>query len=228
MARISADLSAWDAVTAMRSLGEFADRQRAMGDARSRDQMLADELVERLNLPVTSSGKRVEIQLVMNAEMLLGQDQESSAHLVGYGPLPYWVAAQVLADAEGDVFVRRLYANPDDNGLVAMDSKGIAFPWALRRLLFARDGETCRTPWCDAPARHGDHVTPRARGGPTHLDQGQGLCEACNYAKESTGWRHRTRSQWPERHSVEVTTPTGHTHWSQAPPLPVRPSYLTG
>ena len=224
MARITADLPAEDAIVAMDSLREHADFRRAIGDERTRDQVMADELTQRLCRPVLTGARGAEVQLVMNADMLLRDDDATPAHLVGYGPVPGAVAKRILHDADGRVLIRRIYANPDDNSLVAMDRKGIVFTGALRRLLFARDGETCRTPWCDAPVRHGDHVTPRARGGRTTLDGGQGLCEACNYAKESPGWRHQTESQWPRRHTVRITTPTGHTHQSQAPPLPLRPS----
>ncbi len=221
MARISGDLPALLALAAVESLRDEADARRALGDGRTRDQVIADEFTDRLL--GLRSGARAEVQLVMNAEMLLGTDHETPAHLVGYGPLPNGVVAEFLADPEAKVLVRRLFTNPDDNTLVAMDSQGIVFHGGLRRLLFARDGELCRTPWCNAPVRHGDHVTPRSRGGQTTLDGGQGLCEACNYAKEAPGWRHETRSQWPEQHTTEITTPTEHTHWSQAPPLPVWP-----
>jgi hypothetical protein len=224
MARLTAELPAEDALVAMDSLREYAALRRAVGDDRTRDQVLADELTNRLCRPALAGARGAEVQLVMNADMLVRDDGTTPAHLVGYGPVPQGVAKRLLRDADGQVLIRRLYANPDDNSLVAMDSKGIVFPAALRRLLFARDGETCRTPWCDAPVRQGDHVTPRARGGRTTLDGGQGLCEACNYAKEAPGWRHQTVSQWPRRHTVAIATPTGHTHQSQAPPLPVRPS----
>ena len=221
MARVSADLSAADAVVAMRSLHDHADLRRAIGDPRTRDQVIADEFADRLDRPAEVGHRHVAVQLVMNAEMLLGGDTTTPPHLVGYGPVSPEAAADLLASAEGEVLIRRLYASPDDHGLVAMDSKGIVFTGALRHLLFARDGETCRTLWCDAPPRHGDHVVARARGGSTSLDQGQGLCESCNYAKELPGWRHRTTSRWPERHTVETTTPTGHRHRSRAPALPV-------
>ena len=207
-----------------RPCGSHADLRRATGDPCGRDQVIADEFVDRLHRPVMSSARPVEIQLVMNAEMLLGRDRTTPGHLVGYGPIPSGIIADLLADPEAEVLVRRLFTHPDDNTLVGMDSTGIRFTGRLRRLLFARDGESCRTPWCDAPVRHGDHVTRRADGGRTDLDQGQGLCEACNYAKEAPGWSHTTRSVWPERHTTEVRTPTGHSHQSQAPPLTVRPS----
>jgi 5-methylcytosine-specific restriction endonuclease McrA len=51
---------------------------------------------------------------------------------------------------------------------------------------------TCRTPWCDAPIRHVDHVEPAAAGDPTSAENAQGLCEACNYAKQAPGWAAAT------------------------------------
>ncbi|GAB3777620.1 HNH endonuclease [Nocardioides pacificus] len=222
MMRITADVPSWDGYVAMQALREHADFQRVSGvDTRSRDQVMADEFLARLGEPTTPRARRIEIQLVMSAEMLLGADRRTPAHLVGYGPIPARVVADLLADPEGEVTIRRLFANPADNALVAMDSAAELFSGRLRRMVFARDGETCRTPYCDAPVRHADHITPRHQGGATTLEQGQGLCAACNYAKESPGWRHRTTSRRYERHTVEVTTPTGHTHISQAPPIPV-------
>lgn len=223
MARLSADLPAADAHAAVASLRQRADLLRSTGDPRTRDQIVADELCDRLDVPALTGARRVGVQLVMSAEMMLGNDRTTPPYLVGYGPITPATASDLLASAEGDVLIRRIYADPETNALVAMDSKDIVFTGNLRCLLHARDGDTCRTPWCDAPARHGDHVTPRARGGRTFLDGGQGLCEACNYAKEQPGWRHHTTSLWPEPHTVEITTPTGHSHRSHAPPLPVRP-----
>jgi hypothetical protein len=78
--------------------------------------------------------------------------------------------------------------------------------------------QTCRTPGCDAPIRHLDHVRRAARGALTSAPNGQGLCEACNYAKEAPGWRADVVSIEP--HVVEITTPTGHVYRSQAPPQP--------
>lgn len=43
-----------------------------------------------------------------------------------------------------------------------MDSRARLFPAGLRRFIRARD-DTCRTPYCDAPIRHLDHIVPPAR-----------------------------------------------------------------
>ena len=99
-----------------------------------------------------------------------------------------------------------------------MDSRRRTFEGELRRFLVLRDG-TCRTPWCDAPVRHADHVIRARDGGTTTAANGQGLCESCNYAKEAPGWQASRIPDQP-RHLVEITTPTGHTHLSAAPDPP--------
>ena len=67
-------------------------------------------------------------------------------------------------------WVRRLYTDPSRRQLVAMDSRQRLFPAGAQRFLIARD-QTCRTPWCDAPIRHIDHVVPHSQGGPTSTRQ---------------------------------------------------------
>ena len=119
-----------------------------------------------------------------------------------------------------EVWLRRLYTHPAHGELVALESRAKRFPEALREFLVLRD-QTCRTPWCDAPVRHGDHVVPHAQGGPTSAANGQGLCEACNYTKEAPGWAARpTHDSRAGRHQVEISTPTGHRYRSRPPPQP--------
>ena len=109
------------------------------------------------------------------------------------------------------------------------------FDGGLRRFLIARD-QTCRTPYCDAPLRQVDHVRPYADGGPTTAGNGQGLCTRCNQTKEAPGWHadavdvvdvahaaagdgSPTTTASATRHAVRVTTPTGRTYRSTAPPV---------
>ncbi len=170
------------------------------------------------------SGARVEVQLVMTDAALLGSD-DTPAEVVGYGPVPAFLARRLLRDTGSDgstesaalreqaaVWVRRLYTAPDTGRLVAMDSRAREFPRLLRQFLIARD-EVCRTPWCDAPVRHADHVTPSADGGPTRRDNGQGLCQGCNQVKATPGWTARPGADG----TVMTTTPTGHTWTSHEP-----------
>ncbi|WP_423184942.1 DUF222 domain-containing protein [Arthrobacter sp. NyZ413] len=126
-------------------------------------------------------------------------------------------------DAEFRVWLRRLFTAPGSGELVAADSKARLFPPGLRRLIQVRDN-TCRTPYCDAPIRHLDHILAWHLGGTTSQTNGAGLCEACNHTKELPGWRTRTRKPHPgHRHTFELLTPTGHSYQTTAPPLPGTP-----
>jgi hypothetical protein len=104
-----------------------------------------------------------------------------------------------------------------------MDAKARFFRGGLRRFLVVRD-EVCRTPWCDALVRHADHVVPVAEGGRTSAENGNGLCEQCNYAKDSPGWSAQPQVGHPAApdgaHRIETVTPTGHRYVSRPPPLP--------
>ena len=168
--------------------------------------------------PLRPSGT-IDLQLVMTDRALLDDDDEP-AQINGYGPIPAALARHLLgatgtAAGGAEVFLRRLFTNPDTGQLVAMDSRARHFPDGARRFLITRD-QICRTPWCDAPIRHIDHITPAGRGGPTTIGNGQGLCANCNYTKQSPNWTART-----DNHAtITVTTPTGHTAASPPPELP--------
>jgi HNH endonuclease len=98
-----------------------------------------------------------------------------------------------------------------------MDSRSRRFERGLGRFIRLRD-QTCRVPWCDAPIRQIDHAKPVAADGETSRVNGQGLCEACNYAKEADGWSVAVLDDSP--HTIEIHTRSGQVHRSQAPPLP--------
>ena len=125
------------------------------------------------------------------------------------------------------VWLKRLFTHPESNALLAMDSKGRLFPEGMKEFLRLRD-QTCATPYCDAPIREYDHIKAWAAGGETSIANGQGLCTACNQAKEAPGWTTTTNqtnttsetSTTGETSQTTVTTPTGHSYVSTAPPLP--------
>jgi hypothetical protein len=148
-----------------------------------------------------------------------GQDRQDAGTTPGDGPNPGLPGHGRGKDKgqEFEVWLRRLYTAPDTGDLLAMDSRARLFPAGLRRFIQARD-DTCRTPYCDAPIRHHDHVIPWHDGGTTELGNGAGLCEACNHTKEHLGWKAIPRPG--PRHAVEYRTPTGHSYHSTAPPLP--------
>lgn len=194
------------------ALEQYADRRRSEGDTRTRGQIMADAMFERLTGQSAAEGTNVEIHLVMTDQTLFGGDH-APAQVVGHGPIPAFLARQIVRKAHR-AWLRRLFSSPDGASLVAMDSRRRIFDGLLRRFVVIRD-EVCRTPWCDAPIRHVDHPHRAVDGGQTSEANAQGLCEACNYAKEADGWDARRLSG--HRHQVETTTPTGHRHRSRAP-----------
>lgn len=197
------------------ALSKYADSLRAEGDSRSRGQIMADTLVERVTGQAAAAGVNVEVELVMTDSALL-RGSDAPASVSGHGPVPASLARDLVRQA-ARAWLRRLYTRPGKGSLVAMDSRRREFDGELRHLLVLRD-EHCRTPWCDAPVRHADHVVRVADGGSTSTDNGQGLCEACNYTKEAPGWTARRLAT--TQHQVEVVTPTGHAYRSRAPDPP--------
>ncbi|WHP61506.1 DUF222 domain-containing protein [Arthrobacter sp. KFRI-F3372] len=221
MARLTALLPVAQGVAAYAALTRHADTVRSQGDERSRGAVMADRLVE--NITGTPGGiAGIEVQLVMTDRTLFQGDSEP-ARLAGYGTVPAeWARKAIRAGSEADagelnIWLRRVFTAPGTGELLAMDSKARLFPPGLCRFLQVRD-DTCRSPYCDAPIRHHDHIIPWHQDGPTTSTNGQGLCEACNHTKETPGFS-ATPVPGP-RHTVELKTPTGHTYHSTAPPPP--------
>ncbi len=227
MTYLTALLPVVDGVGVFAALTRAADASRAGGDQRSRGQVMADLLVTR-GLGRPDGGRPqvpVTVNVVVSDQVLLGgPTTDGAAEVHGYGPVPGSLVRE-LAAAGHDALValRRLYAAPAEGALVAMDSRARCFPAGLGELVALRD-RTCRTPWCDAPIRHIDHVVPVAGAGSTVAANAQGLCEACNHAKQAAGWVHEVVPG--PRHEVVTTTPTGERHRSRAPACP-RPSVVT-
>jgi hypothetical protein len=221
MTWLTALLPVEDGVAAYAALMRAADSARASGDPRSKGQVMADALAGRVlegdaDMP---GGPRVSLHLVMSDHDLFGTDDEP-AHLDGYGPIPAELAREIVAGActrKEQVWLRRLYCHPQTGELVAAESRARLFRGSLARFIRLRD-RTCRTPWCDAPVRHVDHPTDSAADGPTSALNGQGLCEACNYAKQAPGWRARP-SPDADGHEIETTLPTGHRYRTRPPRL---------
>ena len=298
MTYVTALLPVAQGVGVYAALTREADRLRATGDARSKGQIMADTFVERTTGKVRAEDARVEVQLIMTDQTLLGGSSEPAV-LAGYGVVPAQLARDLVRgpdknqvnepekdlesgsnfgqpgsftigqnthpdigagasarsgagaragvgwgsppappprpDPRTEVWIRRLYTAPDTGALVGMDSRARLVPKGLVRFIAARD-QVCRMPWCGAPIRHYDHITPVREGGLTSADNIQGLCEACNQAKEAPGWTMTTEPAVPRlnvaaegrsataartrTHTVQLRTPTGHTYRSSAPPAP--------
>ncbi|MGE2834616.1 HNH endonuclease [Mycobacterium sp. SMC-4] len=193
-------------------------------DGRPRGQIMAETIYQRVTGRPAEAPIPMTLNLVLADTTLFGED-DCPGWVTGYGPAPATVLRKLIRDAALDentkATLRRLYHHPGTGQLVAMESKARIFPKGLARFIELRD-QTCRTPYCNAPIRHHDHATPARNGGPTNALNGEGLCEACNYAKEAPGWHVRTEINNGE-HTAVFRTPTGAVYHSTAPPLPGPP-----
>jgi hypothetical protein len=180
---------------------------RAEGDERTGGQVRADTLAARITgVDPVADAPPVRVNLVIGVESLLGDGTEPGL-VTGAGFLPAALCTSLVRRASdaAKASLRRLFVAPDTRALVAMESRSRRFDGLLAEFLRLRDGGTCRTPGCNAALRHHDHIEKAADGGRTRAVNGQGLCERCNYVKETPGWtswgrrRHRASSiRWRE------------------------------
>ena len=225
MSSLNAALPVAQGVSVLAALRRQADSLRSQGDERTRDQIMADTLVERVTGRATADAIPVRVEMVMTDQTLFntGAGSDEPAHLIGCGTIPAELARRLVrvADEKAAARIRRLYADPEGR-LVAMESTSRRFEGSLGEFLVIRD-QICRTPWCGAPVRHGDHVVQADAGGPTAESNGEGLCAACNQAKEAPGWRASPADEGGAGVEVEIVTPTGHRYRSRPPDPPDAP-----
>lgn len=200
------------------ALTRHANAARARGDRRGRGQIMADTLVERVTGQASADAVPIEVNLTISPDTLAGRD-ETPAWVPGHGPVPASVARELVGRARAGgpaaASVRRLFVDTRHGTVVGQDPTRRRFTGALARLLRARD-QTCSTPFCDAPIRHLDHITPIREGGRTTAANGRGVCESDNHVKEAPGWS--VSATGGARHSTVTTTPTGHRYLAHAPP----------
>jgi hypothetical protein len=145
--------------------GNAANHNAANHNAASHN-VAGDGATDPTDPAAVPPGVTIDIQLVMTDRALFDGDNEP-AILIGHGPIPAPIARQLVRTAGPHLkaWIRRLYTDPTTGHLINGDAKRRDFPHAARQFLIARD-HTCRTPWCDAPIRHSDHVTGHPRAGP--------------------------------------------------------------
>ena len=222
MSVLSGLLPVEQGVACLAALRKHADSLIATGDTddRTRDQIIADTLVERLTGQVAAEDVNVEVGIVLPLDALTDPDSTAPGELVGHGPLPAGIVTDLLRHTGGHRWWRRLFAHPAHGGLVGGDPQRRLFDGFLAKLITWRDHGWCREPFCDAPIRHLDHIKGRKAGGPTSFGNGRGGCVRHNEDKELPGWRHELLhdGHGDQPHSVQTTTPTGHTYTSRAGP----------
>jgi hypothetical protein len=198
-------------LAAHNALDSWARGLRSAGDERTVGQIMAQTLVERVTGVAHADAIDVEIQLVMDAPTLLGQDGEP-VELVGYGTISPDVSDDLIAQAPNPS-IRRLLVDPIDGTLLVREPRRRSFDSPTRRHIRTRD-RVCRMPGCDARIRDDDHILDHVLGGPTTSDNGQGLCKRSHTIKSLPGWKVTAEGK-----ATIWRTPTGHTYRSDPPPL---------
>ncbi|MFC7375309.1 HNH endonuclease [Brachybacterium sp. GCM10030267] len=234
MATVSARVPALDAAKIRKRLSLDAERQRADGDKRGHAAIQADSFVATLlGDDGAMESDSLDIGVMITDRALLHPHSGDLARIEGYGPVPAEAIREELRtlfrppgegarDALGPdgpelrAVLRRLYTHPTTGELVGVDSVARTFPKALARFVLWRDA-TCRGPFCDAPIRQTDHITPHATGGHTCLENGQGLCALCNGKEQQL--RSVRRDPGAPGHRVTWTTRTGTTRTTTAEAL---------
>jgi hypothetical protein len=226
MAVLTGYLPVEQGIACYAALRQHADGIVATGDSRTRDQIMADTLVERLTGQTTAGDVNVELQLLMPLDALINPDDPSAAVIPSYGPLPHELAWEILTTSQGRKWWRRLFTAPTgvkgrSGPIVGGDPARRCFDGWMAKLIRLRD-HTCRDPYCDAPIRHIDHITRHSDGGATTLENGRGECQRGNLVREMPGWHIKLIDCGFHTgpHKIIITTPTGHHYLSRAPDPP--------
>ena len=201
MSVLSGYLPVEQGVACLAALRRHTDGVVATGDDRTRDQIMADTLVERLTGQAAATDVAVEVQIIVPAELAADPGSSRTAIVTGAGPLPGPLAHELIDQSRAQKRWRRLHGSRR-GWLVGLDARRRRFTGALAALIAARD-QTCRVPYCDAPIRHLDHVERYADGAETTPSGGRGLCA------RGTTWSVNDRAgARPSSTTASVTTPT--------------------
>ena len=172
MSVLSGLLPVEQGVACLAALRKHTDAVVAAGDTRTRDQIMADTLVERVTGQAHAEDVDVEVGIVLPVDALVDPDG-AAADVTGHGPIPARIAHDILDNTKGRRWWRRLFATPT-GGLVGADPRRRCFDGVLAHLIRVRDGGRCRDR--SATPRYGTWTTstPTARAAPPVWATGAG------------------------------------------------------
>jgi hypothetical protein len=225
MAILTGYLPVEQGIACYAALQRHADTAVASGDGRTKGQIMADTLVERLTGQASAADVNVELQVMVPIDSLVNSQNPSAMVIPGFGPLPGDLGLEIVASSNGAKWWRRLFTGPKTTSgsgpILGGDPRRRHFDRHLTQLIKLRD-QTCRDPYCDAPIRHIDHIQRHSDGGSTSYGNGRGTCERGNYTREMPGWHIKTIDYGLDnrQHKIIITTPTGHHYHSRAPDPP--------
>ena len=132
---------------------------------------------------------RVHLDIVVSLDALLGVCDEP-AELAGSGSVSIDTVADLLADPDVVVTMRRLLADRRSGHLLDLGRSTYRIPSRLREFIVARD-RTCRFPGCARRASlcQIDHCVAWHDGGTTDVGNLGALCVRHHQLKTHAGWR---------------------------------------
>jgi len=165
---------------AVRGVLEPLARPSDAHDDRSREQRLADGLVERL-----TGGAPATVQVTATVETLMSLAGCGAGEMEFSAPLALASVRRMACDSR----VVRVLVDQESTTLDVGRSKRI-IDGGLRKALKVRDGH-CRWPGCERPASwcDGHHVVHWADGGPTDLANLVLLCGRHHRLVHEGGWK---------------------------------------
>ena len=202
--------------TLYRWLTGKAHAAKSLGDTRNIDQRRADVMADighsglaHDDLP-TKHGRRPQIDVVVAATTLLGQDDEPG-ELIGVGP----VTAEVARRIAGDGTWRRILTDPRTGRFDEQSAESYEPPQDMRDHVIARD-RTCRGLGCRMPADRCDldHRQPHPAG-PTSAANLDASCRPWHRVKTHTD----TSVNSDGAGGLVITLPSGRRYSRPADPV---------
>lgn len=165
---------------AVRNALEPLARPSGAHDDRTREQRLADGLVERLTV-----GAPATVQITATVETLMDLAGAAGGEMELSAPVSSASVRRMACDST----IARVLLNPESVTVDVGRSTRI-IDGGLRKALKVRDGH-CRWPGCERPASwcDGHHVVHWADGGPTDLENLVLLCRRHHRMVHEGGWK---------------------------------------
>ena len=206
-------------------VGVYAALSRAADttfDGRSRGQVMADTLVERVTgrpADVADSGRGQPGALGRDAVgrgQRAGCDRGLRADSGGGGARDWWRARWPTTVPSNAPAALRVI--PRSGALVAMESRSRLFPKRPGRFHRAARPDTVARPTAMPRFDIATTPNPGPKAAIPRRLTGSGRASAATTPKKPTGWRVRTGIDENHTHTAEFTTPTGTRYRSGAPP----------
>ncbi|WP_245573243.1 DUF222 domain-containing protein [Amycolatopsis benzoatilytica] len=197
------------ATAAYLRIDRIARSLKTGSEKRTLDQLRADVAVDLLLTGKGGVPERSEVYLYVDLQTYLGLNN-NPAELTGHGHIPAELARHIATGP--DTTLRRVITDPLTGQVIEVGKFRYRPNIDVDELIRVRDRE-CRQPGCPRPAQ--SCVTEATGSDPTDTDSTLSYCRRHRRLKNRADWTYQVL----EDGKLVVTTPTGETAESTAPPL---------